>query len=78
MWHLMADDVALIELAEPLPLSDRVRPICLSSLKVTAASEEGLRKGAVIAGWGKPSIHDHMESLHAARLDVAPVDYCSE
>lgn len=73
---LMADDVALIELAVPLPFSASVRPVCLSAVNVTA--EMPLGKGALIAGWGQLNTSTGMDSLHAARLDVAPAKDCWE
>jgi hypothetical protein len=73
---LLNDDVALIELVEPLPFSERIRPICLSSLNVNATGEMG--RGAVITGYGELTTSGYMDSLHEARVDVAPVNYCSE
>lgn len=75
-WHLCKDDLALIELAEPFPLSATVSPVCLSATEVQAGMPLG--NGVVIAGWGQLNLTTDMDSLHMARLDVAPADQCSE
>ncbi|XP_037094636.1 venom protease-like [Pollicipes pollicipes] len=66
------DDLAVLELASPVTLGPRVRPVCLPDPKVRLVGRD-----AQVAGWGRLAFAgDTAVVLQEARLRVVPLDTC--
>lgn len=74
----VANDIALIELHEPIKFRSNVRPICV------AASSESIREGApgLVSGWGwtneDQNIGDRADHLQQATVEFWDNNKCTE
>ncbi|XP_042210578.1 uncharacterized protein LOC121858311 isoform X2 [Homarus americanus] len=68
----MNNDIAVLELQEPVTFTDRIKPICLATLEETP--NNGL---AVSSGWGHQSYGgSKSDILQKVTLDVITNEYC--
>lgn len=84
-WEFMDDstartnfdnDIALVQLKEPVKMGPTVSPICLpgsSSKYNPSVGDLGL-----ISGWGKTEQRDHVKRLRGAMLPIADLSKCRE
>uniref|UniRef100_A0A096NXZ1 Complement C1s subcomponent n=1 Tax=Papio anubis TaxID=9555 RepID=A0A096NXZ1_PAPAN len=70
------NDIALVQLKDPVKMGPNVAPICLPG----TSSDYNLMDGdlGLIAGWGQTEKRDRALRLKAARLPVAPLRKCRE
>uniref|UniRef100_A0A2K5LU66 Complement C1s n=1 Tax=Cercocebus atys TaxID=9531 RepID=A0A2K5LU66_CERAT len=70
------NDIALVQLKDPVKMGPTVAPICLPG----TSSDYNLMDGdlGLIAGWGRTEKRDRALRLKAARLPVAPLRKCRE
>lgn len=70
------NDIALVQLKEPVKMGPTVSPICLPG----SSSEYSPSVGTlgIISGWGKTELRDIVLKLRAAKLPVAPLAKCQE
>ncbi|ELV09739.1 Complement C1s subcomponent [Tupaia chinensis] len=70
------NDIALVQLKEPVKMGPSVSPICLPG----SSSEYSPSVGTlgIISGWGKSELRDIVIKLRAAKLPVAPLAKCQE
>ncbi|XP_027976920.1 complement C1s subcomponent [Eumetopias jubatus] len=70
------NDIALVQLKEPVKMGPTVSPICLPG----TSSEYNPSVGdlGLISGWGRTKVRDHVILLRGAMLPVAPLEKCRE
>lgn len=84
-WELLDDpesrknfdnDIALVQLKEPVKMGPTVSPICLPG----TSSEYNPSVGdlGLISGWGRTEKKDHVRQLRGAKLPIAPLERCRE
>ncbi|MBZ3876459.1 Complement C1s subcomponent [Sciurus carolinensis] len=70
------NDIALVQLRDPVKMGPNVSPICLPG--TSSEYNPPLRKLGMISGWGRTEIRDHVIQLRGAILPVAPLEKCRE
>ncbi|XP_062931579.1 complement C1s subcomponent [Cynocephalus volans] len=84
-WKLLGDpnsrtnfdnDIALVQLKDPVKMGPTVSPICLPG----TSSKYDLSDGdlGLISGWGRTEKRDHVIRLRGAKLPVASLAKCQE
>uniref|UniRef100_A0A8C0TK12 Complement C1s n=2 Tax=Canis lupus familiaris TaxID=9615 RepID=A0A8C0TK12_CANLF len=70
------NDIALVQLKEPVKMGPNVSPICLPG----TSSEYDPPMGALglISGWGRTKARDHVIMLRGASLPIVPLEKCRE
>lgn len=72
---LLSGNIALVRLAKPIEITEKLRPICMPTKMETNRLLRTSRDGVVV-GWGKTSEHRVRSTLHEVAVSVAHKSRC--
>lgn len=74
---VLSANIALLRLAKPVDVTDKIRPICMPTrMEVDHLLRPGVQRDGVVVGWGKTSDHRVRSTLHEAAVYVEHRSSC--
>lgn len=74
---VLSGNIALVRLAKPIEITEKVRPICMPTrMEVDHLLGPGTSRDGVVVGWGKTSEHRVRSTLHEVAVSVEHRSRC--